>query len=104
MATLLEIRALPSNPGWGAFVGQIESACVKKAAAIITSASPGDGAKEWAKSTLAGPQSVANQIVFAVIGLVDNAFENAPVSAILGADEADITTYVSTAVDKLYGV
>ena len=104
MATLLEIAELPDNPLWGQLVNRVRAACVKKAAAIISSASPGEGAKDWAKTCLASPTSVSNQIVVAVIGIVDNQFENVPAATILSADEPDLLTYVYLAVDKLYGV
>ena len=104
MATLIEIAELPSNPGWDGLVEQVRAACVKKAAAIISETTPGDGAKNWAISTLSDPSAVARQIVFAIVGLADNASESVPTSAILGASESQIQSYVDQAVDKLYGV
>lgn len=100
MATLAEIAALPEDTRWGDFVAKVRASCVKKAADIIASTTPGQGAKDWAESALNAPAAVANQIVFAVIG----ANTGATVDQIFNANDNTINTNVSDAVNALYGV
>ena len=100
MATLEELATLPDDPAWGALVKKVTAACVVKAADIIASATPGEAAKGWAISCLSTPGSVANQIVFGVVGANDSA----TTAQILSAPDAAIQSNVSTVVDKLYGV
>lgn len=85
---------------WGGLVEKVRAACVVKAASIIGSASPGGDAKTWAIACLGNPASVANQIVFAVIGV------NAAVTVdqIFQAADSLVQAAVDSAVDKLYGV
>ena len=82
-----ELAELPDDPLGVQLVNRVTAACVKKAAEIIASATPGEGAKDWAKTCLASPAWVSNQIVFGVIGIVDNQCENVPAATILSADK-----------------
>ena len=73
MATLSEIASIVEDSRFGDFRSKIRASCVIKAAAIVSTATPSEGAKDWAKSCFTAPAETANQIVFAVIGANDGA-------------------------------
>ena len=100
MATYNELFDLKNDAGWNNFLAKVVVSCTVKAEVIIGSVTPGANAIEWAKSTLANPQTAANSIVNFVIA----ANKGATTAQILSAGDAAVQSNVSTAVDVLYGV
>lgn len=95
MATYIELLSAADN---GTLLGKVRVACVIAAEAVRTE--PGATANHanrliWAKSVYTNPDSVARQMLMAVLG------QNAatPLTAIIGASDATVQAAVNAAVD-----
>lgn len=94
MATYTELFDLRSNSD---LRNKVAVACVVKAQLIIDSASPTAAQLAWARSAIATPIAVADELLNYVLA----ANKSAAASQITGASDATIQANVSAAVDKM---
>lgn len=100
MAIYTELAGIAGETGFGDLQSKLRVAVVIKAVSILDQAVPTAPQVTWARAALTRPETVANDVLWYVIG----ANATATIAQILAATDSAVQANVNAAVDKIVSV